>query len=71
MNVDMYWINDLALGRLAIVRRPRSGDWLADEISAWKATGLTDVVSLLEDHEIRELRVRGRGQYLRASRSIL
>jgi protein-tyrosine phosphatase len=55
MNVDMYWISDLALGRLAIVGRPRCGDWLADEISAWKAAGLTDVVSLLEDHEIREL----------------
>jgi protein-tyrosine phosphatase len=55
MSTDIYWISDLARGRLAIVGRPRSGDWLADEISAWRAAGLTDVVSLLEDHEIRDL----------------
>jgi protein-tyrosine phosphatase len=42
-------------GRLAIVGRPRSGDWLSDEIMAWKSAGLTDVVSPLEDHEIRDL----------------
>jgi hypothetical protein len=46
----------MTLGRrLAIVGRPRSGDWLADEITDWKSAGLTDVVSLLEDHEIRDL----------------
>jgi hypothetical protein len=31
------------------------GRWLSDEIADWKAAGLTDIVSLLEDHEIREL----------------
>ncbi len=35
--------------------RPRSCDWLFDEIADWKAAGLTDIVSLLEDREIREL----------------
>lgn len=42
-------------GRLAIVGRPRSGDWLSDEIMDWKSAGLTDIVSLLEDHEVRDL----------------
>ena len=55
MSADIYWIADVPGGRLAILGRPRSGDWLADEIADWKAAGLTDVVSLLEDHEIREL----------------
>lgn len=55
MRADIYWIADVPSGRLAILGRPRSGDWLSDEIADWKAAGLTDVVSLLEDREIREL----------------
>jgi protein-tyrosine phosphatase len=55
MRADIYWIADVPSGRLAILGRPRSGDWLSDEIADWRAAGLTDIVSLLEDHEIREL----------------
>lgn len=55
MPAEIYWIEAGSHRRLAIVGRPRSGDWLADEIRDWRAAGLTDVVSLLEDHEIREL----------------
>ena len=54
MNADIYWIKDIPSGRLAILGRPRAGDWLADEIACWKAAGFCDVVSLLEDHEVRE-----------------
>ena len=28
---------------------------LADEIMDWKSAGLTDIVSLLEEHEVRDL----------------
>ena len=35
--------------------RPRAGDWLSDEISAWKKVGLDLIVSLLEDDEIADL----------------
>jgi protein-tyrosine phosphatase len=55
MRADIYWIAEVPSGRLAILGRPRSGDWLSDEIADWRAAGLTDIVSLLEDHEIREL----------------
>ena len=55
MRADIYWIADVPIGRLAILGRPRSGDWLSDEIADWKAAGLTDIVSLLEDREVREL----------------
>jgi protein-tyrosine phosphatase len=55
MRADICWIADVPSGRLAILGRPRSGDWLSDEIADWRAAGLTDIVSLLEDHEIREL----------------
>jgi protein-tyrosine phosphatase len=55
MGTDIYWIENLPRGRLAIVGRPRAGDWLADEISGWLAAGLSDIVSLLENDEIGEL----------------
>ena len=41
--------------RLALMARPRSGDWLEDEISGWRDTGVGTVVSLLEPQEVREL----------------
>ncbi len=41
--------------RLALMPRPRSGDWLSDEIAGWSRAGIATVVSLLESHEIREL----------------
>ncbi len=53
--MEIYWIPVIAAGRLAIMPRPRSGDWLADEISAWDREGLNVVVSLLESHEVKEL----------------
>jgi hypothetical protein len=55
MRADIHWIDDLPRGRLAIIGRPRAGDWLVDEISGWTAVGLSDVVSLLENDEVREL----------------
>jgi len=41
---DIYWIPSRD-GRLAIMPRPRAGEWLRDEIAAWRATGVTVVVS--------------------------
>jgi len=55
MSADIYWIEAVTQGRLAILGRPRSGDWLSDEIGGWKTAGLTHVVSLLEAHEVRDL----------------
>jgi protein-tyrosine phosphatase len=54
LKADIYWIDVNARGRLAIVGRPRAGEWLADEIADWKAAGLTDIVSLLEAYEVRD-----------------
>jgi protein-tyrosine phosphatase len=55
MRPEIYWVTPHPQGRLAIVGRPRAGDWLSDEVAAWKADGITDVISLLEDHEVRDL----------------
>ncbi len=42
-------------GQLAIVPRPRGGDWLEDELRAFKEEGFDLVVSLLTEDESQEL----------------
>jgi protein-tyrosine phosphatase len=55
MRTDLYWIPGPWPGRLAIMPRPRGGDWLEDEIRAWQRAGVSVVVSLLTDDEIAAL----------------
>lgn len=55
MFTDLHWIDTGSALRLAIAARPRSGDWLDDEIANWSREGIARVVSLLEDHEITDL----------------
>jgi protein-tyrosine phosphatase len=55
MRPDVYWMNLPMAGRLAIMARPRTGDWLDDEVSGWRAQGIDVVISLLEQEEISEL----------------
>jgi protein-tyrosine phosphatase len=55
MKPDIYWIPQKHSGRLAIMPRPRSGDWLADELKAWRIEGIDVVVSLLTSLEVMEL----------------
>jgi hypothetical protein len=55
MRPSIYWLPLREAWRLAIMPRPRAGDWLDDEIAGWKAEGIDVVVSLLEPHEIEEL----------------
>lgn len=40
MKSDLFWINGPWPGRLAIMPRPRSGDWLEDEIQAWSGAAV-------------------------------
>ncbi len=59
MNADLFWIPGPWRGRLSIAPRPRGGDWLGDEASAWRRAGIDTVVSLLEDEEAAELDLDG------------
>jgi hypothetical protein len=52
---DYYPIREFEGLTLAIMPRPRSGDWLEDEIAHWQREGLSTVVSLLEPSEVSEL----------------
>jgi protein-tyrosine phosphatase len=54
----VHWIDGPWKGRLAIVARPRGGEWLADEIQQWRKAGLDVVVSLLTPAETAELALR-------------
>lgn len=55
MRAPVYWIADLLGGRLAIVGRPRGGDWLGDELGALRDAGIDVLVSLLQRREAIEL----------------
>ena len=55
MAPEIYWVREVTTGRLGIMARPRSGEWLQDEISGWCQVGVTAVVCLLEASEVKEL----------------
>lgn len=55
MPADIYPIRGFDGLTLAIMPRPRAGDWLEDEVASWKRVGVQLVVSLLEPAEVREL----------------
>ena len=54
MLAELYWIKTLP-HRLAIMPRPRGGEWLADEIASLRRQGVDVIVSLLTPDEIAEL----------------
>jgi protein-tyrosine phosphatase len=62
MNPDLFWIPGPWRGKLAIVTRPRGGDWLEDEAAGWRRSGLNAVVSLLESDEAAQLELAHEGQ---------
>jgi len=55
MKAELYWIEGLRRGRLAIMPRPRSNDWLRDELASWHQVGVQLLVSLLCGEEVEEL----------------
>ena len=61
MKPDLFWIPGPWRGRLAMITRPRGGDWLEDEAAGWRRAGLDMVVSLLEDEEAAQLELVSEG----------
>ena len=66
MRPTIYWIEANWPGKLAIVPRPRGGDWLEDEVTGWRQAGLDVIVSLLEDDEATDLGLEHEGEFSRA-----
>lgn len=54
MKAVTYKIEGPWLGRLMIVPRPRGGDWLEDEVKAWKDAGIDVLVSALTVGEMAD-----------------
>lgn len=67
MSESFYWITGSWPGRLAIVPRPRGGDWLEDEVRSWARSGIEVVVSLLTSDETTELDLTREAEFCRAS----
>jgi protein-tyrosine phosphatase len=55
VRAELYTVEYNGLGALSIMARPRGGDWLSDEIQAWRGAGVSMVVSLLTPEEQAEL----------------
>lgn len=51
----IYWITDLANGKLGMMPRPRGNDWLEEDIKRLSLQDVDVLVSLLEKNEITEL----------------
>jgi protein-tyrosine phosphatase len=58
MKAEIYPIDNVPFGRLAIMPRPRAGDWLPGEVESWRQAGVNCIVSLLEPAEIVELELQ-------------
>src|SRR5215218_9746087 len=66
MRADLYWVDGPWPGRMAIAPRPRGGDWLADDLAAWRRAGADVVVSLLTPDEAADLDLSGEDRLARA-----
>ena len=66
MRTELYWIEGPWQGKLAILPRPRGGDWLEDEVQGWRAAGVDVVVSLLTSDEVAELDLEQEGRLCEA-----
>src|SRR5260370_41448316 len=57
MRAEIYWVQDPWTGRLAIMPRPRGGDWLEDEVRDWRAARIGLVVCTLTSGAVAELKL--------------
>ena len=55
---ELHWVCGPWAGKLALAPRPRGGDWLEDELAAWRQEGVDEVVSLLTPDEDESLDLR-------------
>ncbi|HEX6878896.1 MAG TPA: hypothetical protein VF135_00905 [Terriglobales bacterium] len=67
MKFTIYPIPSVAPLRLAIVARPRGGDWLCDELSGLRSEGVDVLVSMLTMPEAEELLLQRESEECRAA----
>jgi protein-tyrosine phosphatase len=67
MKATVYSVRTAAPNRIAIVARPRGGDWLCDELSALAGEGVDVLVSMLTEEESRELGLESESENCKAA----
>ncbi|WP_349263295.1 protein-tyrosine phosphatase family protein [Steroidobacter sp.] len=67
MQPTLYQIQPVGSGRLAMMGRPRAGEWAADEFAGLTKLGVTDVVSSLEPAEAGEIGLADEAAYCAAA----
>lgn len=67
MKAEVFWTPEEFPGRIALVPRPRGGDWLGDEASAWANAGLNVIVSMLERDEVESFGLEREEEFCRAN----
>lgn len=58
MYTELPWMDGPWPGKLAISARPRGGDWLDEELTSWRRSGVDEVVSLLTPEEVESLELQ-------------
>src|SRR3989337_1377878 len=66
MRTELYWIEGPWQGKLAILPRPRGGDWLEDEVQGWRAAGVDVIVSLLTSDDVANFDLAQEGSLCQA-----
>jgi protein-tyrosine phosphatase len=61
MGNGICWIHGPWSGKLGVAARPRGGDWLEQEFTAWQEQNIDTVVSLLTPEEESELSLEEEG----------
>jgi protein-tyrosine phosphatase len=67
MIAEVFWTNEKYPGQIALVPRPRGGEWLEDEASAWAVAGLNVIVSMLEADEAQAFELEREAEFCAAN----
>ncbi len=67
MKAQVFWTKEKHPGRIALVPRPRGGDWLKDEAAAWADAGLGVIVSMLDAEETQAFDLGREGEFCEAN----
>lgn len=66
MRGPLYTLQNLAVGEVSVMARPRGGDWLVDEMQKLRACGVDMLISLLTPMEVSELELEEEASCCRA-----
>jgi protein-tyrosine phosphatase len=66
MRTELHWVDGPWSGKLALASRPRGGDWLEEEMAAWRRAGIDTVLSLLTPEEEQDLDLKREAQEAKA-----